>query len=125
MATPASTETIATHHPDVAGRCPACGSNGTLFLGSGGYVTCSVSYCPNPSAAADLLLPTPATVTEQVEVKPGDVVESRAAGDRCRGPVTSARPDDPYAWMWCQGCKCAHVLQNPLHRFWRIADRED
>lgn len=44
-----------TIHPDIAGRCPACGSDGTLFLGSGGYVTCSVGDCPNPGAAYDLL----------------------------------------------------------------------
>lgn len=30
-----------------------CGS--TLFLGSGGYVTCSLDVCPKPDAAADIL----------------------------------------------------------------------
>lgn len=39
---------------DVQGRCPACGSS-SLFLGSGGYVTCRVSDCSDPSAASDLL----------------------------------------------------------------------
>lgn len=40
---------------DVKGYCPmGCGR--TLFLASGGYVTCSWHTCPNPSAAADLLL---------------------------------------------------------------------
>lgn len=38
----------------VEGYCPmGCGR--TLFLGSGGYVTCSWSRCPNPTAASDLL----------------------------------------------------------------------
>ena len=38
----------------VAGYCPmGCGQ--TLFLGSGGYVTCSLDVCPRPDAAADLL----------------------------------------------------------------------
>lgn len=37
----------------VQGRCPMCG--GSLFLGSGGYVTCSRSDCPNPTAVSDLL----------------------------------------------------------------------
>jgi hypothetical protein len=38
----------------VQGYCPmGCGR--TLFLGSGGYVTCSLDKCPNPSAAADIL----------------------------------------------------------------------
>ena len=38
----------------VAGRCPACGGS-SLFLGSGGYVTCSRSDCPVPDAAASIL----------------------------------------------------------------------
>lgn len=38
----------------VAGNCPmGCGE--TLFLGSGGHVTCSFLECPEPTAAADLL----------------------------------------------------------------------
>ena len=42
----------------VAGQCPmGCGE--TLFLGSGGYITCSLIGCPHPAAASDLLhLPT-------------------------------------------------------------------
>jgi hypothetical protein len=38
----------------VQGRCPWCGGN-SLFLGSGGYVTCSHSECDNPSGITDLL----------------------------------------------------------------------
>lgn len=41
----------------VAGRCPACGGH-TLFLGAGGYPTCPLRECPDPTAAADLLLGT-------------------------------------------------------------------
>jgi hypothetical protein len=38
----------------VRGECPmGCGR--TLFLGDGGYVTCSWRYCPNPAAADELL----------------------------------------------------------------------
>lgn len=38
----------------VAGRCPmGCGE--TLFLGDGGYITCSFIRCPRPDAVADLL----------------------------------------------------------------------
>jgi predicted CxxxxCH...CXXCH cytochrome family protein len=40
------------------GRCPSCGSE-SLFVGSGGYVTCSVIGCKNPGAAHDALRPTP------------------------------------------------------------------
>lgn len=39
---------------DVQGYCPmGCGK--TLFLGSGGYITCSLDKCPRPTAVADLL----------------------------------------------------------------------
>lgn len=38
----------------VAGHCPmGCGQ--TLFLGSGGYVTCSLDVCPQPDAVAEIL----------------------------------------------------------------------
>jgi hypothetical protein len=40
--------------PKVVGRCPACGYD-TLFLGTGGFVTCSLQNCPNPAAASDAL----------------------------------------------------------------------
>lgn len=39
----------------VAGRCPACGSDGTLFVASGDHITCSLDKCPNPTFVADLL----------------------------------------------------------------------
>jgi hypothetical protein len=39
----------------VAGRCPSCGYDGSLFLGDGGFVTCSRAECPDPGKAADLL----------------------------------------------------------------------
>lgn len=39
---------------DVQGRCPACGGS-SLFLGSGGHVTCSRIHCSNPCAADELL----------------------------------------------------------------------
>jgi hypothetical protein len=38
----------------VQGRCPACRGN-SLFIGSGGYITCSRIDCPDPSAADELL----------------------------------------------------------------------
>lgn len=42
-------------YPQVQGRCPSCHGR-TLFLGQGGYVTCSYLSCPNPSAANHSLL---------------------------------------------------------------------
>ena len=41
-------------HPLVQGRCPACNGS-SLFLGTGGYVTCSRLDCPNPTLADDQL----------------------------------------------------------------------
>ena len=38
----------------VQGICPACGSK-SLFLGDGGYVTCSWVECKQPDAATELL----------------------------------------------------------------------
>lgn len=40
----------------VAGVCPACGRDGFLFVAVGGYITCSIAECPNPTAVADLLI---------------------------------------------------------------------
>jgi hypothetical protein len=51
---PASTAPLASGLPLVKGRCPACGAT-SLFLGDGGYVTCSRLDCPQPDAASTLL----------------------------------------------------------------------
>ncbi|MFB6665997.1 hypothetical protein [Streptomyces parvus] len=40
-----------TGFPTVQGHCPACDST-SLFLGSGGYVTCARIDCPQPDAAS-------------------------------------------------------------------------
>lgn len=48
---------VAAFMPIVRGTCPACGIK-SLFLASGGYVTCANLDCPNPGAASDLLEPT-------------------------------------------------------------------
>jgi hypothetical protein len=41
-------------YPIVQGRCPACGA-ASLFLASGGFVTCASLRCPNPTQASYLL----------------------------------------------------------------------
>lgn len=41
-------------YPRVQGRCPTCGSE-SLFLGEGGYVTCSWIECSRPDHASDVL----------------------------------------------------------------------
>ncbi|GHB55812.1 hypothetical protein GCM10010331_49590 [Streptomyces xanthochromogenes] len=40
--------------PAVQGRCPAC-RGASLFVGSGGYITCARLECPEPDAATTLL----------------------------------------------------------------------
>ncbi|MCW8219430.1 DUF6085 family protein [Streptomyces griseolus] len=45
---------VQTGFPTVQGHCPACGRS-SLFLGSGGYVTCARIDCPEPDAASTLL----------------------------------------------------------------------
>lgn len=51
---PASTAPLAAGLPLVQGACPACHS-ASLFLGNGGYVTCSQAACPEPDAATTVL----------------------------------------------------------------------
>lgn len=53
-ATPASTAPLAAGLPLVKGNCPACGGS-SLFLGDGGYVTCSRIDCREPDAASTML----------------------------------------------------------------------
>lgn len=48
------TRTVNHAHPEVQGHCPACGLE-TLFVGAGGYLTCSYVDCPLPDAASRLL----------------------------------------------------------------------
>jgi len=51
--------------PQVAGRCPACGRS-SLFLGSGGHVTCATRDCADSCAVDDRLHgPLPAATTDR------------------------------------------------------------
>lgn len=45
---------VADGFPSVAGHCPSCRST-SLFLGSGGHVTCARLDCSDPCAADRLL----------------------------------------------------------------------
>lgn len=56
-------------HPSVRGRCPACG-NRSLFVGAGGWLTCSIDRCPNPTAIADIL--ELVCLHHTVELRPSD-----------------------------------------------------
>lgn len=80
-------------HPTVQGRCPACGGE-SLFLGSGGYVTCARMECPDPEAATRILEQRiDYSKIRVVEVGP-DVAESlsSAVPAALRGPNWKTRP---------------------------------
>ncbi len=49
-----SPKRTAERHPDIKGHCPACGW-ASLFVGEGGYITCSRLECPQPDAVSTLL----------------------------------------------------------------------
>jgi hypothetical protein len=51
---PSSTAPLAAGFPLVKGNCPAC-RHASLFLGTGGYPTCSNHECPEPDAATTVL----------------------------------------------------------------------
>ncbi|WP_318205355.1 hypothetical protein [Streptomyces sp. SCL15-4] len=53
-ALPSSTAPLASGLPLVKGNCPAC-QHASLFLGTGGYPTCSNADCPEPDAATTVL----------------------------------------------------------------------
>lgn len=69
--------------PTVQGRCPSCGKE-SLFLGSGGYVTCARIDCPEPDAASTLLEQTRGTIEpappDLPVVKYGSLVPACAEG---------------------------------------------
>lgn len=70
--------------PKVQGRCPACGRD-SLFLGSGGYVTCSIIGCSKPDAATDVLSRIPAPHVESNGPEHGHTFEVSV---RSRGAST-------------------------------------
>lgn len=63
-------------HPNVRGRCPSCGA-ASLFLGSNGYVTCSVIGCKEPGAATDLLAD-PKSVIDTLRAEKEQAQEAKA-----------------------------------------------
>jgi len=69
-------ETDVSAYQPVKGRCPmGCGE--TLFLGDGGYVTCSFLKCPEPDAVS--------TILEERET--GHTATVSAAGITVRHPL--------------------------------------
>lgn len=102
----ASTAPLAAGLPLVQGKCPACGRT-SLFLGDGGYVTCSIIDCPNPSAADELLCGDAATPLARAEAELADMTRDRnrqqwyvAENDRKR-KVQRGRADQAEATLAC------------------------
>lgn len=67
----------------------------------------------------DTILASQRSMNSEVRIYPGDTVEATASGADCGGKVTQAPEDANHAYIWCVYCRAAHILQNPLHRFWR------
>lgn len=98
---PASTASLAAGLPLVKGRCPAC-NKASLFLGVGGYVTCSHADCPEPDAASTVL-EQPAVGAQQPEVQ---TLAPMLEGLH-RLLATSSRDWGQYrvdAWLWAVLC---------------------
>lgn len=67
--------------PRIADRCPCCGGQ-TLFIGAGGWLTCSVIGCKAPGAASDLL----AQALARYAPKPETLADvAREAAEALRG----------------------------------------
>ena len=79
----------------VDGFCPmGCGK--TLFLGDGGYVTCSYLHCPNRAAVADIL----------ADRETEHIVTFSAAGFTIRHPLRERLGDalmDCALHSYCEG----------------------
>ncbi len=105
-------------NPTVQGRCPACRGT-SLFLGNGGYVTCSRLDCPNPSAADELLHGTHdvATLTAQARVATAEVERLRAGEEPGYDPLTVPTPGQWIA-RWNQAGSrerldvAGHIIEN-------------
>jgi hypothetical protein len=88
--------------PYVAGRCPNCGGN-SLFLGSGGHITCSRLDCSNPAAVDDQLhaqplRPVVSSGAHSASERP-DIYELRELGVR-------VLDDDQCCELGCSGGAC-------------------
>lgn len=64
--------------PTVQGHCPACHRE-SLFLGSGGYVTCARIECPEPDAASTLLEQQPNTTSITIDPVVPDLTVTKLA----------------------------------------------
>jgi hypothetical protein len=82
-------------------RCPACNSSSTLFVGNGGYITCSLNTCPDPDYADAL------KVATQSKERAARIDERQKLADRGKDLAT----------MHCEfkgcrfSCNASHVMK--------------
>ncbi|MWV50087.1 hypothetical protein GRS96_12490 [Rathayibacter sp. VKM Ac-2803] len=75
-----------TAHPLIAGYCPmGCGQ--TLFLGDGGFITCSWQGCPNRGAVTDLLAADSGITEHIVQIDADDWTMRHPLRERVEGTL--------------------------------------
>lgn len=67
-----------TDQPRIVDRCPTCGSQ-SLFIGTGGYLTCSVIGCKEPGVGVAITkmqsrLSEIADIVQEIRLRSSDVV---------------------------------------------------
>lgn len=89
-------------------RCPACGCQ-TLFIGSGGHLTCSLIGCLSPSVAD-----TVARLQRKAELY--DAIQNVVHGDAAARPgAVPARVEEPYMRLWHRLQRFVHLLTHFPH----------
>jgi hypothetical protein len=77
----------------IVDKCPSCGSSGTLFIGKGGYLTCSLIDCPQPGVGRALV----ALLAENEETQEWEKFHPRAVKLlRKRKNFLVIAEDEPY-----------------------------
>jgi hypothetical protein len=106
--------------PSIHGRCPACRGD-SLFIGTGGWVTCSRLDCPNPSAADELLHGTHevAILTARVLVAETELERLGAGEEPGWDPLIVPTPGQ---WIWKWNRATAEERHDAAKR---ILDNED
>lgn len=102
---PTSTAPLAANLPLVKGHCPAC-NGASLFLGHGGYVTCSRIDCSEPDAAS--------TALEQPAVGAQQPKDASASSGNHVGRSFPGMPNDIEAVCPCPKAPCGLVIEDQI-----------
>ena len=82
-------------------QCPACKSNGTMFIDNSGRLCCSWIKCPNPCLLTDLI---EAKSSEAIK-KAGEALKSFVGGGPCC-------KEHEYKWPVCLEKKAKEALES-------------